>query len=81
MDFDRAAPRRAVNLNLNSDLVERCKARVENLSAHVEALLAEDLERREARVQREKANTARAIDAFAEYYHKYGSLSEQLESE
>lgn len=81
MDFDRAAPRRAVNLNLNSDLVERCKARVENLSAHVEALLAEDLERRDARAQREKANTARAVDAFAEYYRKYGSLSEQLESE
>ena len=31
MDFDRAAPRRAVNLNLNSDLVERSKAKVENL--------------------------------------------------
>jgi len=79
--YDRAAPKRPVNLNLNSDLVDRCKSSVENLSAHVESLLAQDLERRETRVAREKTKTDLAIDAFAEYYRQHGSLSEQLEGE
>lgn len=57
------------------------KAGIENLSAHVESLLAQDLGRRETRAAREKANTDLAIDAFAEYYSKHGSLSEQLEGE
>jgi len=61
--------------------VDRCKDAIENLSAHVESLLAQDLERREARAAREKANTELAIDAFAEYYRQHGSLSEQLAAE
>lgn len=81
MGYDRSAPKRPVNLNLNADLVDRCKSGIENLSAHVETLLAQDLERRETRAAREKANTDLAIDAFAEYYRKHGSLSEQLEAE
>lgn len=81
MGYDRSAPKRPVNLNLNADLVDRCKAGVQNLSAHIETLLAQDLEQREIRAAREKANTNLAIDAFTDYYRKYGSLSEQLEAE
>jgi hypothetical protein len=56
-------PRRPVNRN--ADLVERCKPEVRSLSAHVEALLAADLESRAAAVEAERWRTVRAIDAFA----------------
>ena len=61
MGFDRSAPRRPVNLSLNSDLVERCKSEVGNLSAHVEALLAADLEKRAAAAEAEQRRTERAL--------------------
>ena len=79
MGYDRAAPRRPVNLNLNSDLIERCKTGVDNFSAHVERLLAADLERREARAAAERAAKERAIDSFADLYRREGSLSEELQ--
>ena len=78
--FDHSAPRRPVNLNLNADLVERCKSEVGNLSAHVEALLAADLESRAVAAAAEKRRAARAIDAFAALYEAHGSLSEEMQS-
>ena len=80
MGFDHSAPRRPVNLNLNSDLVERCKSEVGNLSAHVEALLAADLEKRAAAAEAEKRRTERAIDAFSALYEAHGSMSEEMQS-
>jgi antitoxin CcdA len=55
--FDRSAPRRPVNLNLDAHLVERCRSEVGNLSAHVEELLAADLEKRAAAAATEKRRT------------------------
>ena len=80
MGFDHAAPRRPVNLNLNSDLVERCRSEVGNLSAHVEALLAADLEKRAAAAAAEQRRTEHAIDAFAALYETHGSLSEEMQN-
>lgn len=80
MGFDRSAPRRPVNLNLNSDLVERCKSEVGNLSAHVEELLAADLEKRAAAVEAERRRTEQAIDAFSALYGTHGSLSEEVQN-
>ncbi len=79
MGFDHAAPKRPVNLNLNSDLVDQCRSSVGNLSAHVEALLAADLEQRQARLEAERRQTEQAIDAFADLYHEHGSLSEETQ--
>jgi post-segregation antitoxin (ccd killing protein) len=69
-----------VNLNLNSDLVERCRSEIGNLSAHVEELLAADLERRAAAAEAEKRRTERAIDAFSALYEAHGSLSEETKN-
>ncbi|MGH7042760.1 MAG: type II toxin-antitoxin system CcdA family antitoxin [Acetobacteraceae bacterium] len=80
MDFDYSAPNRPVNLNLNADLVERCKSEVGNLSAHVEELLAADLEKRAAAAEAEKRRVERAIDAFSALYEAHGSLSEEMQS-
>ena len=79
MGFDHGAPKRPVNLNLNADLVERCRSEVGNLSAHVEALLAADLEKRAAAAEAENQRTERAIDAFCALYGEDGSLSEELQ--
>ena len=78
MGFDRSAPKRPVNLN--ADLVERCRSEVGNLSAHVEGLLAADLEKRAAAAEAEKRRTERAIDAFSVLYEAHGSLSEETHS-
>ncbi len=80
MGFDHGAPRRPVNLNLNSDLVDRCRAGVDNFSAYVESLLEADLKRREAEDDAERQRTERAIDAFSELYRQHGSLSEEFQS-
>jgi antitoxin CcdA len=77
--FDRSAPKRPVNLNLNSDLVDRYRAAVGNLSAHVEQLLAADLEKRTSAAEAEKRRTERAIDAFSALYETHGSLSEEMQ--
>lgn len=79
MGYNHEAPKRPVNLNLNADLVERCRAEVSNLSAHVEALLAADLESRTAVAEAEKRRTERALDAFTQLYRTHGSLSEELQ--
>lgn len=80
MGFDHSAPKRAVNLNLNADLIARCKSEVGNLSAHVEDLLAADLEKREAVAAAEKRRTTRAIEAFSALYEAHGSLSEEMQT-
>jgi len=78
--FDHSAPKRPVNLNLNADLVERCRSEVGNLSAHVEGLLAADLEKRTAAAAAETQRTERAIDAFSTLYEAHGSLSEETQN-
>jgi antitoxin CcdA len=78
--YDRAAPKRPINLDLNADLIEQCRSGVANFSAHVEALLAADLERWQARVEAEKAQTEQAIDAFSILYDEHGSLSEEMQA-
>jgi antitoxin CcdA len=78
--FDHSAPRRPVNLNLNSDLIEHCRSEVGNLSAHVEELLAADLERRAAAAASEKRRNDHAIDAFTALYEAHGSLPEEMQN-
>lgn len=68
MGYDRTAPKRPVNLNLNTDLIEQCRSSVANFSAPVEALLAADLAQRQAHAEAEKKRTEQAIDAFSALY-------------
>ncbi len=60
--FDLAAPKRAVNLSLNADLLQQLKALNINLSQTVEQHLAEVL--REARRQQWLAENQAAIAAY-----------------
>jgi hypothetical protein len=78
MGYDLSAPKRTVGLDLNSDLVDRCRADVANFPAHVEALLAADLAQREAKSAAARAATEKPIDAFAVLCAEHGSLSEEM---
>ena len=78
MGFDRAAPKRAVNMTLNEDLVRRACAITPNLSETVETLLAayvDDAETRAARREQQIAAHIAASDAFIAHY---GSLADEF---
>jgi antitoxin CcdA len=80
MGYDAAAPKRPVNLNLNTDLVECCRSPVGNLSAYVESLLGADLEQRANAAAAESRRTERAVEAFSALYEAHGSLSEEMQN-
>jgi post-segregation antitoxin (ccd killing protein) len=75
--YDTGARKRAVNLTLNEDLVAQARSVTPNLSAVVEALLADFL-------AREKQKRADAIEAAKEtcatwnrVYEQYGSPADE----
>jgi antitoxin CcdA len=74
--FDPHAPRRAVNLSLNADLVEKARAHKLNLSAIAEAAISRALaEAAEAWFREEIAHS---VAEHAEYLATYGSLGDAL---
>ena len=78
MGYDRSAPKRAVNMSLNEELVTRARAITPNLSATVEQLLAafiDDSEARAAESDRQIAEHIKANDAFVA---KFGSWAEDF---
>jgi antitoxin CcdA len=78
MGYDQAAPKRAVNMTLNEDLVRRARFITPNLSEIVETQLAayvDDAERRAAHRERQIAAHIAASDAFVA---KYGTLADEF---
>ena len=78
MGYDRAAPKRPVNMTLNEDLVRRARGITPNLSETVETLLApyvDDAETRAAQRQQRIAAHIAACDAFVA---KYGTLADEF---
>ena len=75
--YDEKAPKRAVNMTLNEDLVRRARELTPNLSEQVEKLLAEYVvSERERRLALEHSIDA-AIEAFNEFDKKYGSFADE----
>ena len=74
--YDPKAPKRAVNLTLNADLVTRARAEGLNLSALAEEAVAAALARR-AR-ERLDAEIAQACRVHDQYLAEYGSLGEAV---
>ena len=77
--YDTQAAKRAVNLTLNSDLVEKARAEGLNLSSIAEDAVAAALARR-AR-ERWDAEIAEACEAHDRYLEAYGSLGELLRAQ
>ena len=76
--YDRNAPRRAVNLSLNEDLVARAKKSTRNLSATVEKLLADHLQQEQARRRAEDEKLDEVISALNAFNERHGFLSDEF---
>lgn len=74
--YNIQAPKRPVNVSINSELLERAKALNINLSATLERALAEQL-RSEQRAQWLREN-ADAIKAYNEFVETNGSFSDSV---
>lgn len=72
--YDMAAPKRPVNVSINSDLATKAKALGVNLSEALEGRLAELVRQEEIRSWQEK--NAEAIRQANERIEKYGLLSD-----
>jgi antitoxin CcdA len=78
--YDRKAPRKAVNLSLNTDLVSRAKDLTTNLSGTVEELLAGFVQNEEARKQADDNALDQVISALNEFHEQHGLLSDEFPS-
>ncbi len=78
--YDRGAPRRAVNLSLNEDLLARAKAATRNLSGTVEELLAGFVRQDQIRRRAEDEALAEVIAAVNAVHEEHGLLSDEFTS-
>jgi antitoxin CcdA len=74
--YDRHAPRRAVNLTANSDLVNRVRAECGNLSQLLEQTMINYLAERE--LIRWKEQNRAAFDSYNVMIAERGTLSEDI---
>ena len=74
--YDRSAPRRAVNLSLNADLLARAKALTNNLSRTVEDLLAGFVQDEQARQRAEDEKIDEVVSALNASHERNGFLSD-----
>jgi antitoxin CcdA len=80
MGYDRAAPKRPVNMTLNEDLIRRARGITPNLSETVENLLAAFVDAAEARATERDRQIAAHIAANEAFVGKYGSLADEFSS-
>jgi len=74
--YDRAAPKRAANLTVNSDLLARARALNINLSQTLETSLSERV--REAQRERWLAENREALEVYNRRIGKSGVFSDGL---
>ena len=78
MGYNRAAPKRPVNMTLNEDLVRRVRGLSTNLSETVESLLADFVEAVEAKAMAHERQIAAHVAANEAFVAKYGSLADEF---
>jgi antitoxin CcdA len=76
--YDSEAPKRATNLSINSDLLEKAKSYNINLSKSFESYLNELVKKRAEKEWKEE--NLQAIEAFNERVDKQGVFSDGLRS-
>jgi antitoxin CcdA len=78
MGYDRAGPRRAVNLSLNEGLVRQVRELTSNLSETAEILLAAYVEDAEAKESRRQRQIDDHIAADAAFVARHGSIADEF---
>jgi len=76
ISYDKEAPKRATNLSINSDLLEKARALNINLSATLEQSLAALVKTKQQQVW--LAENRSAIDAYNQQVELDGSFSDTL---
>ena len=71
-------PKRPVNLTLDAELVKRARGMSDNLSAQVESLLTEFVEKREAEDQANRGRSQRAARSWNEFAERSGSFADEF---
>jgi antitoxin CcdA len=74
--YNSRAPRKATNVSINSDLLEKAKGMNINLSATLEEALARRV-RHEHEIQWKKEN-CKAIEAYNSFVDEHGAFSDGL---
>ncbi len=80
MGYDRTAPKRAINVSLNDDLVRQARLYTRNLSGTLEDLLQDFVEREHARRRAEDAAMDAVIDGLSAFHRAHGLLSDEFSS-
>lgn len=75
--YDLEAPKRAVNLSLNSDLVAQCRGVTDNLSEVVERLLAEYVAGERAKSDAQAIAAREAIASWNAFAEQHGSFADK----
>ena len=78
MGYDRLAPKRAINVSLNDDLVRQARVYTRNLSGTLEDLLGDFVERERARRRDEDAALDQVLEAFSAFHRERGLLSDEF---
>ena len=71
-----AAPKRATNVSVRSDLLDAAREAGVNLSATLERALTEEVA--EARRKKWREDNREAIAAYNEHFEKHGAFSEDI---
>jgi antitoxin CcdA len=78
MGYNRAAPKRPVNMTLNEDLVRQVRGLSTNLSETVESLLADFVEAAEVTAAERERQIAAHVAANEAFVAKFGSLADEF---
>jgi antitoxin CcdA len=78
MGYDRTAPKRAINVTINADLLAQARRYTRNVSGTVEDLLAGFVEAERARRQAEDARLARIMETVNRFHAEHGHLSDDF---
>ncbi|WP_025861366.1 type II toxin-antitoxin system CcdA family antitoxin [Acetobacter papayae] len=78
ISYDRNAPRRPVNLSLNTDLLAQVREVTPNLSATVETLLGDYLQSAHQQHEDEQRKLNGVIDAVNDLHTRHGFLSDEF---
>ncbi|MBV1824955.1 type II toxin-antitoxin system CcdA family antitoxin [Komagataeibacter oboediens] len=78
VSYDRSAPRRPVNLSLNTDLLAQVREVTPNLSATVEILLGDYLQSARQQREDEQRKLDGVIDVVNDLHARHGFLSDEF---
>lgn len=78
MGYDRTAPKRAINVTINADLLSQARAYTRNVSGTLEELLAGFVEQERARRRAEDVALDRVVAGANRFHAQHGHLSDEF---